>query len=223
MKKIFYYFPIFAVMAFTAWLLLAAKVFAYDAPVFPTCIDPQGSEIISQESTAFNPDGTRGVGNVYYRISDDKIMQCYCDESANGSQTNWWKVSGLSQEELEYFQQEGWNYVQNGSNSGFEDAPYLVKSSSFNCKDCLPIPTITPSVTASPSATPTLTPSLTPTPTAGQSGSVQSSSGSVQSVTAPVPSVQTLAATGNTFEIALALSGSLLSICGGIIVKKILL
>ena len=164
MKKIFYYFPIFAVMAFTAWLLLAAKVFAYDAPVFPTCIDPQGSEIISQESTAFNPDGTRGVGNVYYRISDDKIMQCYCDESANGSQTNWWKVSGLSQEELEYFQQEGWNYVQNGSNSGFEDAPYLVKSSSFNCKDCLPIPTITPSVTASPSATPTLTPSRTDTP-----------------------------------------------------------
>lgn len=114
-----------------------SPVFAVDTPNFPACSNPQG--IIKVDY----PSGTHGiVGNAseyngrdtVYQITSDTLSQCFCSVNGEGTQTNWWKVSSLTEEQIDILKKDGWNFVPNGSLWGLEEAPYLAKSSAYACQ-----------------------------------------------------------------------------------------
>ena len=112
------------------------KAYGVTTPTFPSCVNPQGQVIASYDS------GTHGVvGNTsaftgkdsVYTLSGDTLMQCLCADSGEGIQTNWWKVSSLTEDEVNVLISQGWALIPNGSAWGLEAAPYLTKNSSFAC------------------------------------------------------------------------------------------
>lgn len=227
MKSWIYYLPTFIVLAVAALLLCSSKVFAYESPSFPTCINPQGTVIAHYDTGlhAIAGDQTLHVGrDTVYQVTDTTVLQCFCDEQNNGIQTNWWKIAGntaagISQEQVDWFLQNGWIYIPNGSDWGLDQGPYLAKNSTFNCAECVtptPTPTPTPEVTVTPVAT------TTPEPGKTQSASAStSSSGSTQAVMAAT-SVPALAGTGSSAQIVLTFIGGLLSVSGSLLLKKTL-
>lgn len=111
-------------------------VFAVDIPNFPTCTNPSG--IIKVDY----PSGTHGiVGNTseyngrdtVYQITSDTLSQCFCSTNGEGIQTNWWKVSSLTEEQIDILKKDGWDFVPSGALWGLEEAPYLAKSSDYAC------------------------------------------------------------------------------------------
>jgi LPXTG-motif cell wall-anchored protein len=60
-------------------------------------------------------------------------MQCFCSKNGDGIQTNWWKVSSLSFEEVEYLKALGWVYIPNGSVWGLQEAPYMAYNTEYDC------------------------------------------------------------------------------------------
>lgn len=236
MKKIFSFPPLF-IAGFIVFLLLVNKAIAFESPVFPSCTNPQGDILASYDS------GTHGIVGDYslhtgkdivYQVSDTTIIQCFCDENGNGIQTNWWKAVNITNEEIEYFKNEGWTYVSSGADWGLENTPYLAKNATFNCAACVsptPTPTIaaltpTPTETevATPSATPTVQPTNTPTPASSSPSSPSapgqpSPSGEVLSATAPTP-VVTLAYTGNSLEMVMELMVGVISAGTSIFIKR---
>lgn len=238
MKNLLFYYPAIFVLALAAIILATSKASAYDVPSFPSCTNPDGLTI-----TSSYPDGVHGIIGDYsvhtgsdtvYQVSDTTVMQCFCDQNHNGIQTNWWKVSDLSQDEISALENEGWTLASNGADWGLDQGPYLAKNTTYDCSACVtPTPTATPSAEvtptpeATPSATPTLSPSLTPTPEAGSSGTVQAVS---ESSAAPAPvavtsqpqvlAATTLAYTGNASEIIISFFAGLVSIASGMALKK---
>lgn len=125
----------------TIVLLLAATsvAFAQESiirPSFPTCTAPQG------EMKVDYPEGTHGIpgdaGNytgrdTVYTLSEDTLAQCFCSSNGNGIQTNWWKISSLSFDEVEILRKEGWVYIPNGAVWGLKEDPYMALSSPYAC------------------------------------------------------------------------------------------
>lgn len=120
-------------------ILLSANVRSVSAvttPTFPSCINPQGTQKVSYFQ------GTHGVvGNSsnftgrdsVYSVSGDTLLQCLCADNGQGVQTNWWKVSSLTQDQINILVSQGWILVPDGSAWGLESAPYLAQNSSFSC------------------------------------------------------------------------------------------
>lgn len=116
----------------------ASEVSASSEPSFPACVNPQGAIVANYAS------GTHGiVGNtsVYtgsdtvYMSSDVTYVQCFCPEnSGEGIQTNWWKITDISQEEVDFYKNLGWIFVPNGTNWGLTNDPYLAKNTSYTCR-----------------------------------------------------------------------------------------
>ncbi len=234
MKNIFY-LPTFLILALSVALLLSAKAFAFEEPVFPNCINPQGLILASYDTGVHGIIGDYSIHtgkDTVYKVSDTTVMQCFCDEmNTNGIQTNWWNASDLTEEQVEYFEEKGWMYTTNGADWGLDQAPYLAKNTSFDCKECVtpspiqsgstmtPLPTITETEISTPSATPTPVPSLTAPSIAGESGTTQSAVSQPESHEA-VLAASTLASTGNVAEIVLGMISGLISLSGGIILKR---
>jgi hypothetical protein len=115
---------------------IAGSANAATTPTFPVCANPGGTVKSSYDSGVH---GVPGDSNTYtgkdtvYIISENTLVQCLCPLNGNGIQTNWWKVSGLSQEEINVLVNEGWISVPNGSAWGLDNAPYLAKNSSYSC------------------------------------------------------------------------------------------
>jgi uncharacterized membrane protein YgcG len=107
-----------------------------DPPLF-SCSAPVGSSIASYSSGTHGIPGDTGTytgSDAVYRVDSDHLLQCFCpDNNTSGIQSNWWKVTGLDQEEISYFQKRGWIYIPNGSQWGLEEAPYLVKNDFYAC------------------------------------------------------------------------------------------
>jgi hypothetical protein len=61
-------------------------------------------------------------------------LQCFCSIDGNGIQTNWWKVSSISQDQIEELKKQGWVFVGNGADWGLEQGPYLAKNQDYSCK-----------------------------------------------------------------------------------------
>lgn len=114
----------------------ATGSYAYVRPTFPSCLNPQG-----QVQVYYN-DGTHGVPGdsktysgydaVYY-LTDESSTQCLCANDGSGIQTNWWKVSSLTQNEITQLTYQGWTYVPDGSVWGLQHAPYLAQNSRYTC------------------------------------------------------------------------------------------
>jgi hypothetical protein len=107
-------------------------------PTFPSCTNPQGLIKVSYKS------GTHGIPGNYstftgedtvYTLSEDTLTQCFCSEDEKGIQTNWWKVSSLNTDEIDYLSNLGWIYIPNGFDWGLEESPYMAKNSSFSCQE----------------------------------------------------------------------------------------
>lgn len=128
-----------AISILGACLALATKpAYAVTIPSFPQCSNPSGTLRVSYGS------GTHGIvgsGATYtgsdsvYTVSSDALVQCFCPDTAgSGVQTNWWKTSGLSDEDIQVLKNEGWNYIPNGTLWGLENTSYLAKNSEYSCK-----------------------------------------------------------------------------------------
>ena len=185
------------VLSLSIFAATATPSQAVEAPSFPSCASPRG-EVRVQYS-----DGTHGIvgststyvgSDAVYTVTDDTILQCFCSVDGTGIQTNWWKASSLSDEQVNVLKSEGWFYVPAGNLWGLEEAPYVAKNSSYSC---LP----------SPSQSPTPAPSSS---SSSSNSSASSSSGSNGSVGgSSTGSVLGLATTGNALAIivSFALSG----------------
>jgi len=110
---------------------------AVTPPEFPSCVNPQGTVRVSYSS------GTHGVPGVttsyqgsdtVYNISDNALSQCLCTDDGEGIQTNWWKVSSLTANEIESFKSQGWILVPDGSVWGLENVAYLTKNANYSCR-----------------------------------------------------------------------------------------
>lgn len=132
MQKIIYTILSFIYLSFQ----FSSIAFAVTIPTFPSCAAPQG------EIKASYSEGTHGIvgsGQTYtgsdtvYRLSDSALTQCFCDKNENGIQTNWWKVDGLLESDIDILRNEGWYYIPNGSLWGLTSAPYVAKNYTYTC------------------------------------------------------------------------------------------
>lgn len=125
-----------AILASGLLLTVVSNARAQTVPSFSSCVNSQGTLKVSYSQ------GTHGVPgntNTYtgsdsvYTISGDTLMQCLCTDNGQGIQTNWWKVSSLTTDEIAVLISQGWTHVPDGSAWGLDQAPYLAQNSSFAC------------------------------------------------------------------------------------------
>lgn len=118
-------------------LIFTTSTLAVTTPGFPICSSPQGTLKVEYS------DGSHGiVGNTseykgtdrVYTLSDSTLLQCFCAENGDGIQTNWWKASSLSEDEIEILKRQGWYYIENGALWGLSNEPYLAINSSYSCR-----------------------------------------------------------------------------------------
>lgn len=76
----------------------------------------------------------RGSDTVYSLNGNDTLMQCFCSEDGQGVQTNWWKVSSLTDEEIQTLKNDGWFFVPNGALWGLDNTEYMAKNSDYACR-----------------------------------------------------------------------------------------
>lgn len=124
----------FSVIAYLFW---ASVVRAASVPTFPSCSNPSGNikvEYVSGLHAIVGDSALREGSDKVYSLFDGNTLQCFCPENGAGIQTNWWKLSGLSQEEINSLKTQGWNFVPNGADWGLSVDPYLAKNVDYSCK-----------------------------------------------------------------------------------------
>lgn len=164
-----------------------------NVPNFPSCAAPSGSLIADYNSGTHGIVGSTSVytgSDRVYQVTGDTLVQCFCAENGQGIQTNWWKASSLSQEQVQTLIAQGWYYIQDGDLWGLSADPYVAKNNTYSCL---------------PSASNPPTTSTTSTGSSAGGGEGQSASGSVLG----------LAATGNTLTLIVVFTVSLAFIVAG--------
>lgn len=115
----------------------AVQTEAYSVPQFTSCLNPSGTIKANYET------GTHGIPgktasfegkDTVYNLSGNELTQCFCAANGSGIQTNWWKASSLTEQEIDGLKSQGWVYIPNGALWGLEDAPYLAFNSEYICK-----------------------------------------------------------------------------------------
>lgn len=117
-------------------LVFPQVVLGVDTPNFPACVSAQGTIVASYPSGTHGIVGDTGTytgSDTVYKINDVTLVQCFCSENGSGIQTNWWKISSLTEEQLNQLKAEGWVYVPNGAAWGLEDTAYMAKNSNYSC------------------------------------------------------------------------------------------
>lgn len=125
------------VIAVPLFLSMATPAFAVQTPDFGSCVNPQGTKIVSYDSGSHGVAGRTDYytgSDAVYRQSDNALTQCLCPDNGNGIQTNWLKASSLKENDVVVLGKEGWVYVITGSPWGLEDSAYLAKNSDYACK-----------------------------------------------------------------------------------------
>jgi hypothetical protein len=149
MKKAFWTF-----LSITAILLSSAQaVYAVVTPSFPTCTNPQGTIKVPATSGVHGIVGSTatytGTDTVYSLDGNNTVLQCFCSVNGEGIQTDWWKASSLTEEEITILKSEGWHYIPAGNLWGLDSDPYVAKNIGYNC-----LPTNTGGGSNSPSNNP---------------------------------------------------------------------
>lgn len=129
------FFVATTIAAFLFWAR-PMEVRAVTPPDFPSCPNPGGILKVDY------PSGTHGIAgrtgdyqgsDTVYTLGDTTLSQCFCSANDQGVQTNWWKVSSLTEDQINTLRAAGWDYVANGAVWGLEGAPYLASSSDYPC------------------------------------------------------------------------------------------
>lgn len=126
-----------SLLLFITYLLSPMSVLAVTTPSFPSCLNPQGS---LKASYANGVHGIAGSSNTYtgqdtvYQINDSQVLQCFCDNTGAGIQTNWLKVSQLSDNDIQILENDGWILIPNGALWGLDPVAYLAKNVPFSCQ-----------------------------------------------------------------------------------------
>lgn len=135
MRRKIFLISLIYILSFTATNSARSQV-RVTIPSFPSCANPQGETRVVYMSGIH---GIPGDTNTYtgsdtvYNLTEETITQCFCSENGDGIQTNWWKVSSLSFDEIEYLQALGWTYIPNGAEWGLSEAPYMAQNIQYNC------------------------------------------------------------------------------------------
>jgi hypothetical protein len=120
----------------TAILGIFTNVFAFENPSFTSCSNPEGTQITYFDSGSHGVAGDssshQGSDAVYIGANSD-ATQCLCETTGQGIQTNWWKINGMSQPEINQNLNSGWNYIADGSAWGLDNSPYLAKNVYYIC------------------------------------------------------------------------------------------
>ncbi len=124
------------ILASSLFLATLSPALAVSTPTFPSCANPQGQIKVTYS------DGTHGIAgststytgrDAVYTLSDDTVTQCFCSTDGQGIQTNWWKASSLSDEEINILKADGWIYIPAGNLWGLAEAPYVAKNINYSC------------------------------------------------------------------------------------------
>ena len=121
----------------TLTIPLSTAAYAVTIPPFTNCVAPSGTLKASYDNGTHGIIGNTGIftgSDKVYTISDKSLTQCFCPNSGDGIQTDWFKVSDLTEGEINSLKNQGWTLVLDGSIWGLEKAPYLAKNHTFNCK-----------------------------------------------------------------------------------------
>ncbi len=126
-----------SLIVFSLFLIIATHAaFAISVPSFPSCLNPQGS------LKANYSDGTHGIvgrtatytgADKVYQVDANTLVQCFCPNDGRGIQTNWLKVSGFSQNDINILKNDGWYFIADGSAWGLDSAPYVAKNADYSC------------------------------------------------------------------------------------------
>lgn len=118
-------------------LAVPKNILAIDIPNFPACANPSGTKIID---VGYGVHGIVGDQNTYtgadkvWLQEGGNLIQCFCSVSGNGIQTNWWKTSSLTKDQLAILKNDGWIYVPSGKPWGLQDSEYMAKNNGFSCE-----------------------------------------------------------------------------------------
>lgn len=127
----------FLVSSLVVMALVIPTSVSAETPSFPSCSNPSGSLKVSYDSGnhAIVGESTLRTGSdkVYSLDSYNKLLQCFCAVDGSGVQTNWWKVSDLSEEEIASYLNQGWHYVPNGADWGLDQDAYLAYNLTYQC------------------------------------------------------------------------------------------
>lgn len=107
-------------------------------PTFPRCENPQGTIKVSYSSGNHGIPGdvrTHTGSDAVYHLSGATLAQCFCAINGDGIQTNWWKASSLSVEQIEELVSQGWVFIPDGSLWGLEEEPYLAHNRAYDCEE----------------------------------------------------------------------------------------
>lgn len=114
----------------------ATKANAVTTPSFPSCLSPQGTKKVEYLEGTHGVPGqfveNRGSDRVY-SLTDTTLLQCLCREDGSGVQTNWWKVSSLTEDEINELRRLGWVYVPDGQLWGLDASAYMALNSDYSC------------------------------------------------------------------------------------------
>lgn len=114
----------------------ATKADAVTSPSFPSCLSPQGTKKVEYL------EGTHGVPGRYtenrgsdrvYSLTDSTLLQCLCRDDGSGVQTSWWKISSLTEDEINELRRLGWVYVPDGQLWGLDASAYMALNSDYSC------------------------------------------------------------------------------------------
>jgi hypothetical protein len=117
--------------------LTLAKGASAEVSQFPSCPNFSGT-IQAQYSNGFHaivgdPNNQEGADTVY-DLQNGNFMQCFCPTKGDsGIQTNWLKVSEMSDQRKQDLISRGWVLIEQGSDWGLEKNPYLTQNSNFSC------------------------------------------------------------------------------------------
>lgn len=110
---------------------------AYQVPSFPSCTNPSGNikvEYVSGQHAIVGDSKLHEGSDKVYSLFDGNVLQCFCPENGEGIQTNWWKISSLSQNDISSLKNQGWHFIPSGRDWGLDSDPYLAKNENYNCK-----------------------------------------------------------------------------------------